>query len=236
PDLSDEDAVLEKAKRFVSRILNQCDHLRPKGEILAGSPDHSAYFEIQSAVHKLRLWIRKFEDARDEDVEQSRYYAQRAHQFRSLRRIGEHREKAGHSRILQELAAAQDIQLYLKDLEDRTSKPSRFWNDAQDDDVTVPASLLDLIYYASYVQTLAGSASKGLPQQALIHLRARNLQDVGWLTHLETRIFPKLFDETLGLNAAPLRKSDAASQDHTLLIKGLAALPLARLEEGTQLF
>ena len=39
----------------------------------------------------------------------------------------------------------------------------------------------------------------------------------------------------LALELVPLKKVGDGNQESTLLIKGIAALPLARLEEGTQL-
>ncbi|HYV38495.1 MAG TPA: AAA family ATPase [Gemmataceae bacterium] len=234
PDLSDEPLVLEKAKRFADRILMQCAHLRPRGDIDAASADHCAYFTIQASADKLRWWIRRHADALEDDREQSRHYAQRPPQFRSLGHKKKHYVESNHAAMLQEMAAAQDIHLYLKDLADRAPRPSQWWSNCREDESA--GSLLDLVRYASYVQTLADCVAGSSPQQVLLHLRAANPGDVVWLKYLATKMLPGLFDNALALEMSPLTENAKIGQEHTLLLKGLSALPLARLEEGTHLF
>jgi C-terminal, D2-small domain, of ClpB protein len=236
PDLSDEVAVLEKARRFAVRIMQKFEPLRPRGEIVTGSADHYAYFTLQAAADKLRLWIRRRQDAIEDAREQSRHFAQRAQHFRDVRHKSENRERMPHALTLQELAAAQDLQLYLKDLADRASRPGKSWNVAHDDDGETSGTLLDLVHYASYLQTLADCVAFGSPDQALIHLRAANPSDALWVEYLATKVLTRLFDNNLALEISPLNECGAIKQKHTLLLKGLAAVPLARLEEGTQLF
>jgi hypothetical protein len=236
PDLTDEPGVLEKAKNLVARIMNQCAALRPKGEIIATSTEHYAYFVVQGAADKLRRWVRCRRDALEDTRERARHFAQRPEHFHILRGKVEHLENTGHSRLLQDMAAAQDIQLYLKELADSASRPSRSGKEVYEDGNEMSASLLDLVHYASYAQTLADCAFGGSPGQALIHIRAANPGDAVWIKFLATKVLPHLFDDTLALEVAPLQDTGGIKQEHTLLVKGLAAVPLARIEEGTQLF
>ena len=53
------------------------------------------------------------------------------------------------------MAAAADIHQYLKELADKSSKPSKFWHQDHDEDGIGSGSLQDLVLYAAYVQTLA---------------------------------------------------------------------------------
>jgi hypothetical protein len=234
PDLADEAALLARASQFVGRMLKQCEAFRPPGEIIATSGEHYAYFALQGAVARVRQWLRRFEDRLAEERELARRYAQQPAQFRHVRHKKQlHNVHVGG--LLQALAAAEDIQRYLQDLAERALQSPRFGSGA-DDDGELSGNILDLVHYTAYVQALADCVVHDSPQQVLLHLRAANPADVVWLKYLATKVLPQLLDASLGLEVTPLERTSAIGQEHTLLVKGLAALPLARLEEGTHLF
>jgi ATP-dependent Clp protease ATP-binding subunit ClpA len=235
PDLSDEEAVLQKTRRFAHRIMQQFEHLRPAGEIVATQRDHYAYFTLQGEIDQLLQWTRQRQNALDDAREASRRYAPRAEQFRTRPAKVEAREKVIYSNVLHELAAAQDIQHFLQEMADDAKRPSKLWHEDHPGNVMQTGSLQDLVYYAAYIQTLADCIENGAHEQAIVHLRVANPQDAYWLTYLAVLRYPRLFDAALGLETTPLKGAADSDLQRTLLVKGIAAVPLARLEEGIQL-
>jgi ATP-dependent Clp protease ATP-binding subunit ClpC len=231
PDLTDEDAVLEKIKAFGDRIAAQFAHLRPRGAVSA--EEHYVFFAVQEALDVLRRQTRALREARDDARQEARHFKQQPGQIRK----GRHKksmsmEEMGHSRVLQEMAAAQDIQLYLKDLLDRASAaPTVFFDD--DDPALRPWSIEELVLHARYVQALADCVANRLPEQVVLHLRGANVNDGPWVSKL-SGVFQKLFRSFLAVERVGSPEKTPA-REQTLLVKGLAAWPLARLEHGTHL-
>jgi hypothetical protein len=137
--------------------------------------------------------------------------------------------------VLHELAATQDIHQFLDELAEGAARPSRLWREDHPEKVSQTGSLQDLVYYTAYIQTLADCIENDIDEQAIVHLRVPNPQDANWLTYLGMLKYSRLFDSVLDLEIAPLKGAGDSPVQRTLLLKGTAAVPLARLEEGTQL-
>jgi hypothetical protein len=88
--------------------------------------------------------------------------------------------------------------------------------------------LEDLVHHAAYLRTLADCVTGTAPEQAVLYLRAGNAGDTFWVQRPAKNLTLLLFDAALGLEATALTEG-------AILVKGVAALPLARLEHGTHL-
>jgi hypothetical protein len=137
--------------------------------------------------------------------------------------------------VLQELAATQDIHQFLQQLAEGAARPSKLWREDHPENVSQTGSLQDLVYYTAFIQTLADCIENGVDELVIVHMRVPNPQDACWLNYLGVLQFPRLFDSALGLEIAPLKGAGDSNVQRTLLLNGTAAVPLARLEEGTQL-
>ncbi len=232
PDLTDEQATLARAKQFLNRMTKKSEHLRPNSSTDGASSDDYGYFTIQAALDKLRRWIRHLEDRLEDQLGAGRRFSPRPEQFRGERPKMEVREQVPHSNVLHELAAAQDIHQFLKELTATASKPLKHGR-SKDDEIL--GSVSDLVNYAAYIQVLVECVQTAAPDQVLIHLRTPNLKLEDWISYLSKSVLPELFDSSLGLEVEPLKDERGHRQEATLVAKGLAAWPVAKLEEGTHL-
>jgi ATP-dependent Clp protease ATP-binding subunit ClpA len=235
PVLGDTEVVLDRLKSFAERIANEFAPLRPKGAVSADTREHYAYFTIQEALAKLRRQMRMIRDAWEDQRQSSRRYLPQASHFQVTQSKKLHAlDKPPYTRILHDMAAAQDIQLYLKDLNDRASVNPTEFHDEEDNRHEQAWTLDQLLLHVRYVQTLADCVNNGSAEQVVVCLRGSNAHDIRWLGHLETML-GRVLDQTLALEFAPMVENKLANLEWMFVVKGLAALPIARLEAGTHL-
>lgn len=232
PDLSDVDSVLGRLKAFGDRIQRQFAHLRPQGAVSASAREHYAYFAVQEVLDTLRRQSRALRERREDERQTARRYLPRAEHFSMARpKKSMATDDPTHARLLQEMAAAQDIRLFLEDLADRAIiKPMDMGKEG--DEVAWP--LARLVQHARLVQTLADCITNREPEQAVIHLRGTSVRDLPWLNRL-TEAFQQLATQSPGLELTGLTELKPTRKEHTLVVKGLTACPLMRLEHGTHL-
>ncbi|HZZ77750.1 MAG TPA: AAA family ATPase [Gemmataceae bacterium] len=237
PALDDTEAVLDKMKMFADRIANEFAHLRPKGAISGDTREHYAYFAIQEAVAKLRRQIRLIHNVWEDQRQSSRRYMQQAAQFRRTQsKKLRHLDHTPYARILHSMAAAQDVQLYLKELGELASvNPSDYFDEEDDRRRPEQAWTTDqLLLHARFVQTLADCINQGVAEQTVVYLRGSNVHDAPWLKEL-ARYMSSLFNASLNLEWAPIGENNPANLEWKFVVKGLAAWPIASLEAGTHL-
>jgi ATP-dependent Clp protease ATP-binding subunit ClpC len=227
PDLSDEAAVLDRIDAFSDRVVNEFAHRRPRGPVSAGEHEHDAFFAVQEALDLLRRHARTLREALEDARQDARQHKQRPEQVRTLRNKKERRRGFDPTGMLQEISAAADIQLYLKDLAERASAlPTRF----AEDDESRPWSLHEVVLHARYVQTLVDCVTNNAVQTAVVHVRGANFNDALWVDKLVLDL-ERIFGAMLTVDVM----TEKSGRERMLLVKGLAALPLAQLEQGTHL-
>lgn len=237
PDLSDETAVLAKLRAVADRILGEAEPLRPRGEIVHGDPAHQGYFAIQEAVQQLRRHVRYQEDQHEEARQLRRHYAQTPGHFRpsNLTKKHEWHEAGRRAQILQEFAAAQDIQQFLRDLVSGLPGSASRDHARRHKSFGPALAVADAVRFAAYVQTVANGVASRVPGQALLSIRAFDALGAAWADHLIKQVYFALVPETFDLDVAEL-KGSGNDRQRFLLVRTLAATTLTALEEGTHLF
>ena len=231
PDLDDDAAILDRIDAFSDRVVKEFAHRRPKGPVSAGEHQHDAFFAVQEALDLLRRHARTLRESLEDARQDARQYRQRPEQVRkSRRKKARTMDEATPSRLLHEMSAASDIQLYLKDLAARASVNQTALFD--DDDANRPWSLHEVVLHARYVRTMTECVAKDVAQQAVLHVRGANAVDGAWVDNL-VLVFERIFGAMLTVEAMIGRSPKG--RERSLLVKGLAAVPLAQLEQGTHL-
>jgi ATP-dependent Clp protease ATP-binding subunit ClpA len=227
PDLTDEDAVLERLEQFCERITKELAPRRPRGAVSVATREHEAFFAIQEALDRLLRQVHALRHAREDARLDARVFKQRPEQFRKIRRRKALvNDAVTPALVLAELAACHDIQQYLKDLANRaTAKSGTLFDDSD----RTP-ELSEIVLHARYVQALVDSANDESAEQALIRVQAANANDSAWVAvagDFEGTLGTMLWWEYVSV--------DQPAKELALTVRGLAAHRLARLEHGTHL-
>jgi hypothetical protein len=241
PDVGDVSALVEKVRSALKRIEGQFSHLRPRGEITSASllGEHQFYFIIQEQLRQLRRRLRDIEEVQEHERRPSQGAPSLPVRLMSRGLVGKGKvieERAGRSSVLAEMAAAQEIQLYLQDLAEKAVPLASVG----------PAGLLRLVRHTALLQLLA-EAGAGPEEQIVLHVGSSGPAGARWAKGLADIYQAYGLTEDLSLEgAAPeapwwrlevtrLPEEDG-SAGHALLIKGLAAGRLASGEVGSHLF
>jgi ATP-dependent Clp protease ATP-binding subunit ClpA len=236
PDLRNVPAVLAGVRGALRRIEAQFAHLRPEGEITAASlaGEHHFYFIIQEQVRRLREGLNEIEEGRAE--------AERGEQrlpalpVRPFVRKWLVQDGAPRRAILPEIAAAEDLRLYLEDL---AAKAAPFAGNSE-------WQLLDLVRQAAQLQALADASERAVEEQVAVFVWTTNPAAGEWVrklgeafTSLDSRSWSWEEDESLtrwwGLEVVSVEVA-LPHPARLLVVRGPAARCYARFEEGTHLF
>jgi ATP-dependent Clp protease ATP-binding subunit ClpA len=177
PDLSNVPAVLAGVRAALRRIEGQFAHLRPQGEITAASlaGEHQFYFIIQDQLRHLREDLHDLEEARAE--------AERGEQRLPVLPVRPYtRGKVAalaylpKRAILPEMAAAEDLRLYLEELAAGASPVAGGQEDR----------LLDLARQTALLQALAEAGGGALEERVAVFVWATNPAAGRWSTAWQT--------------------------------------------------
>ncbi len=238
PDLGDPRPVIDAVRAVALRALQQVEPLRPEGAITAETAGQYAhYFQVKELAGGLREQARRHE----EHLQGRRAVAAEAlsAELRSPRaaltipRMGAIENFRG---FLRELAAAQDVQQYLRDLlEAAQARPGTPFEpeeavawDELPGGTLVP--LDSLVRRTKVLHAMTDSLARGVPAQALVSVRADNALAGRWLDTLPF-CAPGRWAPGVDIDDGPA-PADAALE-RTLLLRGLPAIAIARCEEGT---
>jgi ATP-dependent Clp protease ATP-binding subunit ClpC len=236
PDLDRLDDFLDQAKRLLRRLEDHLAPYRPRGEISGADVqgDQGMAFLLQQDLRRLRLLVRdleeRWEDNRLAEVGVPSLPVQR--NLRSLHPAFNGGPKKRN--FLREMAAAQDIQLYLQELSEQGSPVKMGENWVRH--LLEQLKVLNLVVSSLgrraeeralvLVWTAGGSESKRVEELVRIYERAR-------FTELST-------DDEGGPPGWRLEVTRFSGEfsliGQALLVEGVAAVPIARVEEGTHLF
>ncbi len=236
--LSETAEVLERCKRALWRMESAIAPLRPEGEISSGTlaGEHYRYFQIRDALNAIRGALREWDDR----LEESRLPTQalptlplgpqlRSRASSSTRIPGAVPEKA-LSRIMRELAAAQDLAEYLEEVVRSTGALA-----------SAESALDRLLDRLALTHLQTQCVQTGSPEEAVLlvwsplasrtdhtlHLAMgyRNFCGARGESSLGLEVVEQFWDpETLGIPG------------YALHVRGLAVWPVLQNEVGTHLF
>jgi ATP-dependent Clp protease ATP-binding subunit ClpC len=210
------------------RIEERFAHLRPAGVIDPGNleGEHAFYFVVQDRVRDLRQRARELAEV----LEDSR----RPAQARPALPVSSHlrllvkpdlprKEGPRHGAVLAELAAAEDIRLFLEEMAQR----------ARPFGTPEEASLLRLAEEVAVLETLAAAVAVG-EEQVLLYVWTAN---PGGLSRVEqlAACYRDGFRHTLGVEQAALPLPED-QPERAVVVSGLLAQRLTAGEVGTHLF
>jgi ATP-dependent Clp protease ATP-binding subunit ClpA len=232
PDFRDVPAVLAGVEAVLRRIEDQSAPLRPEGEITRGMlrPEHFRYFALQEQAERVRERSRRIAEQL-EDRKRSGL-GPPAISLGSPPRPGRakliYRYKSPDiltsKPVLQEIAAAKDIHEFFESLAADTV-PCGDKVEDQAAELLRQTALLDL---------MAGCGSGAAVEQVLMIVQPLNQAGQSW-AELLADLYRKTFNEELGLETADVPHEHNEQNLPGLVVKGLHALPLAKVEEGTHL-
>jgi ATP-dependent Clp protease ATP-binding subunit ClpA len=222
------EAVLAGVEAALARIEAGTAALRPAGAVTLGRvrPEEYRYYALRDQVEQVRRTARRLreeaEDRRGPNVTPAVRTSGREPSLKGAIRRNRKWDCAINTHdLLGELAAAQDINDYLR--EAFRSAPSDGEYDSALTELRQRVALLDL---------MARAAAGGGPDRVLVLVRpvaAASGEQAGWLAER----LCGLFDESLGLETEALPGPGAEAY---LLVRGGHAEPLVRREVGTHLF
>ena len=234
-DRSDPAALLRRVETAVNRIEDQAAHMRPTEPVTLGriDPGHLRYFLIKEQVDKVRRLSREITDTLEAARTSSRGLPSlgRGVRPRGIRSKTQALfDSPGVHNLLGEIAAAQDIHEYLKEMAAGASRSG-----AQEED-----GLTELLHQIAFLELMAGDPQESSADLALLYILA---PDPGatfqglWPSHYLRTIYRHLFEDGLGMRVTQYTVCPLAPSKTCLIrIQGPHALALARLEEGTHLF
>ena len=223
--LFDRDALLAQIEASLRRIEDEARPLRPGGEIVRANlkPEHDRYFILRGQIDRLRDQCRAISAEWDAGHSLPRWPTLPVGPlFR--RKKGFHlrtwRTPRHQGSLLQDMASAEDMHLYLRDLSAHAVLVG--------DEMT--ETLQNLLYDLALAQLIADCCTTSAGEQVLLYvqsefdsLRQRALAN----------LYVSLFASELQLESALVPGTSTAT---LLVIRGPHAEALARLEEGTHLF
>ncbi len=226
---ADVPATLERVRAALHRTEGEIEPLRPHGEITASSleGEHLHYFLLQEQIQKLRELVRVLADRLEAERRSAQGLAslslgnlpRRSKLAMSVLTIDE----GAKQNVLRELAAAQDIYLYV---EDRLAASASRGGDE------VHEALQEVLNGLALLHLATGCVAARPPEQVLLYL-----WDAGagpfWVKDLAKALV--WLCDPLGLEFSWLGPSSDCPH-FALHVRGLTAWPLAQVEVGTHLF
>jgi ATP-dependent Clp protease ATP-binding subunit ClpC len=235
-DRSNPAKILEQIKAAVARIEGQLAHLRPTGAVTLGSIDskHLRYFRIKEQAEHIRDLSREVAerleaarlDSRSPSLSPALQPPGLKKKARRLKGTRYSLRDTPHPSVVGELAAAQDIHEYLKQLAAGATR--------SDDQLT--EELTELLRQTALLELMAGSSHDGSADRAVLYILPSQPTIPGRPRYLASG-YRNLFGTVLGLEVTEYSSPpDAARNTWLASIRGPHALSLARFEEGTHLF
>jgi ATP-dependent Clp protease ATP-binding subunit ClpA len=233
----DDETIRQRLHAVLRRVEGQFGHLRPAGAIASDNLQcgHLFYFVLQEQVRTLRWELRRLAEAQ-EDARRARQAAPALPVRIAPRSIYSEPRR----NLLGEMAAAQDLRLYLEELASGAG-----WVEPAEGPELAP-----LVRRAALLEALAGARDEPGGEQVLVYLWCAGPGGQRWVDWLadsyrEGGLTPQVparwepgDEETpqawWHLEVAPL-KPGPACPGRALLVRGLAAGRLAGSEEGTHL-
>jgi hypothetical protein len=235
PDLSDVRAVIAGIRAVAARAVAQIEPLRPPGAITAGAAGQYAhYFQVKELANQLQTQAYLHEEQQEarRTISASAVPAPIRGPGSLVRLPG---DKSHHlTRILQELAAAQDIELYLQHLLDVTGggyHDTRDHHDRRTGDTLMP--LAAVVREAAVLHAMTEALAHNLPAQALVIVRADNARAGRRLDHLPILARGR-WAPGVDIEDGPPPTDPAI--ERTVVLRGLPAVAMARCEEGTHVY
>jgi len=233
--LPEGEEYLKRARAALKRIEDQFAPLRPVGEITAASlaGEHLRYFQIRDHLDDVRQAIRAQQEAFNErnrpqhDKPALPVEAPRNKQKSHWINVS-HREPPW-SRILKEMAASLDIHEYLKDI----AEGFNWYRDSESRPLSRSLPIL---------HQLAECCERRAPEEVVVLIWSEVSVQTHWNPKLLARVLSKLLaQKSLGLACETVCMPNTTDEDPVpwpgtaLVVRGLAAWPIAQLEAGTHL-
>jgi ATP-dependent Clp protease ATP-binding subunit ClpA len=231
PALEDADGLLRRIRTAVRRIEDAFAALRPEGPLTLGqvSAEQYRYFTLREQIERVRDQARELSD----EVEEARSGQRLLPIFRSPDTLRPHRTwrrgrrvwRQGHNRFLQEMAAALDINEYLRDVV-VTAAPAAGPHAEELQSLLGEVALLCLL--ADRLTTPSAESAVLWP----LGLGAAGQGAADQLLDFYRESLPALRLEVTA--AKPLAKEEVA--ERFCVVHGPHALAVAQLEAGVHLF
>jgi ATP-dependent Clp protease ATP-binding subunit ClpA len=236
PDLSNRPVIITAVRAIVARAVAQIEPLRPTGAITAETAGRYAhYFQVK----ELAAWLSIQAYAHEEQLQTQRTVTAHAvpAPMRGLKSLLGVPSVDGHHvrRILKELAAAQDVQLYLDQLVEIASADGQGqYRASEQDDWDNPkgtlAPLADVVHRAVLLHTMIESLAHNLPPQALLLARVDNASASRWLKTLPFFVAGR-WAPGVDMEGNPFKVD--TDLERAVIIRGLPAVAIARWQVGT---
>ncbi|MEW6733349.1 MAG: AAA family ATPase, partial [Acidobacteriota bacterium] len=227
----DSKLLLTQVESAIIAVEERAMRLRPVGAInpAALTAEHYCYFVIQEQLRRVRSISQRLSERlakpKRAAVPASLAFRTKARSI-TARQLKNGRER--NERVLwNEIIAAQDIHAYLTELAADDANYQDEWE----------AQLSNLMRELTLLQTLAASGKTTTTKQVLIYVHTLNEIRQAEREMLVGR-YQQLFGSQLILETTVINEGaeTLGKSADLLLVKGLHALPLVRIEEGTHLF
>ena len=244
-DTQNAPTLLAAVKAFVHRIREDIQPMRPEGEITsANTAEYYVYFTLRDELALLQEQIQRIEEAEEpvrkhgEAVVAPYLISGRGGRGFVIRGYTE-----PAARMLQEMAAAQDVHDYFRDLIKEAPlyqgvyEPFFSSNTIGQPQNNEPFTAGALALRTGLLQSMADAVQHKSPDQVLIHIRYETEIADTFAEQLH-HAYLKRFQNTLHVEAQPYERkdSDPSSRERNLLLRGVPAVTLAKCEVGTHLF
>jgi ATP-dependent Clp protease ATP-binding subunit ClpA len=220
--LSDPKEVTARVRATLLDFEEGLTALRPVGPITLGQvqPEHYRYFSVREQMDRVQALTRSLDEKVDAAQRRKRSHPSYWRDDRARPpKVYKLASRRFERRILRELAAALNINEYMRDLVE-TAVPGDAKGEFSED-------LHHLLSQVALLNTMIDCLRTRPPDRVLLWMRNRPLEGARILTGLRG----------LCLEGAFLKLEDRQRSDESfLLIHGLHAWPIAQLEAGTQLF
>jgi hypothetical protein len=232
--LGDTEDVLHGIARALRRIEDRFAHLRPVGEITAATlaGEHVFYFVVQEQIRMLRQQTRELREILEEAERPGRMPPALPVRILSSGQVQlTPGEKVPRRNLLGEMAAAQDLSLYLAEVAQQAVR----FTDAD------RLRLVELAEQAALLEVLAAASDRPSGEQVVLYLWSPGVAAVPYARWLARRYahFPLVGRSSgadwWGLEQTLLELPESVSGE-AILVRGLAAERLTAGEVGTHLF
>lgn len=216
--LAEPEEVMARVREAVRDLEEELTCLRPTGLITLGQvqAEHYRYFSIREQVDRVRALTKRLEDKID--AAQRRKRLRLTYRQHDRARLSSRHKRTMLRPILQDLAAALNINDYLRDLVEMAvpSDSGEYGDDFQ-----------QLFSQVALLKAMIDCMRVGAPERVLIWMRNRPLDQARTLAAVQRLSL----DGTFVKLAGPKRQDESF-----LLLHGVHAWPIAQLEAGTHLF
>jgi len=222
-------ALLQAVRQAARRIEADLTPLQPGGPLTLGriAPEHLRYFAVREQAQRVREIGRRLDDWLEAARLPQRYLPSYPRPDAARRPVWHKHWLRHEGTLLNELAAALDINEYLRDLAETARKA---------DEGQQTPELLELLQQSALLQTMADGVQRQAPERALLRLTGRETSSASaglqnlWDIYLRT--FRRL---QLEVTATMPPTGDLGPHEGWMVVQGVHAWPLASLETGTHL-